>query len=84
MNWLELAACRDMGSEIFYPSDGYRGLHITAEALLVCKECLVREDCLQDALDDPHFGQIGIRGGMTERQRRQIIRRGYRRSKVAV
>jgi WhiB family transcriptional regulator, redox-sensing transcriptional regulator len=71
--WDILAACRDEDPELFFPV-GTRGpaLQQEAEAKAVCARCPVRARCLQDALEigDDH----GVRGGMTERERRALIR----------
>lgn len=42
-------------------------------AKLVCNSCPVRLECLADALDGGH--QFGVWGGMTERERRMLLRR---------
>ena len=39
----------------------------------VCADCAVRLDCLIDALD--HRIVFGVWGGMTERERRSLLRR---------
>ena len=43
------------------------------EARVVCAECPVRLDCLADALDNRM--DFGVWGGMTERERRALLRR---------
>ena len=43
------------------------------EARAVCAECPVRLDCLADALDNRM--DFGVWGGMTERERRALLRR---------
>jgi WhiB family redox-sensing transcriptional regulator len=40
---------------------------------LVCMSCPVRTECLSDALD--HKIEFGVWGGMTERERRALLRR---------
>jgi hypothetical protein len=39
----------------------------------MCEECAVREICLERALEEPI--QHGFRAGLTERQRRQMLKR---------
>lgn len=43
------------------------------DARLVCVECVVRLECLADALDSRM--DFGVWGGMTERERRALRRR---------
>ncbi|MBO3087975.1 WhiB family transcriptional regulator [Cellulomonas dongxiuzhuiae] len=43
------------------------------EARAVCQGCPVRLDCLADALDSR--ADFGVWGGMTERERRALLRR---------
>lgn len=43
------------------------------EARAVCMACPVRLDCLADALDSR--ADFGVWGGMTERERRALLRR---------
>jgi WhiB family redox-sensing transcriptional regulator len=42
-------------------------------AKIICNSCPVRLECLADALDGRH--QFGVWGGMTERERRVLLRR---------
>ncbi|MBK8868442.1 MAG: WhiB family transcriptional regulator [Dermatophilaceae bacterium] len=42
------------------------------EAKLVCQRCPVIAECLADALD--HQTEFGVWGGMTERERRALLR----------
>jgi Transcription factor WhiB len=82
MKWWELAACKEMGHDLFYP--GPTETQKARDAIEICKQCHVRQACLDDAIDDFHFGRFGIRGGLSEGGRRRIIRLGRLRSKVAV
>ncbi len=43
------------------------------EAKVVCKACPVAAECLADALDNRT--EFGVWGGMTERERRALLRR---------
>ncbi len=42
-------------------------------AKLICRGCSVRTECLADALDNRI--EFGVWGGMTERERRALLRR---------
>jgi WhiB family redox-sensing transcriptional regulator len=42
-------------------------------AKLVCRGCQIRTECLADALDSRI--EFGVWGGMTERERRALLRR---------
>ena len=65
-SWMELARCRDVDPEVFFPNDG-PGVQ-TAQRY--CAECLVRESCLEYALENNI--QHGVWGGASERGRRRI------------
>lgn len=43
------------------------------EAAKLCRQCPVRTECLADALDNRV--EFGVWGGLTERQRRALLRR---------
>ncbi|XVX20848.1 WhiB family transcriptional regulator [Actinomycetota bacterium] len=43
------------------------------DAKTVCRTCPVVQECLADALDN--HTEFGVWGGMTERERRQLLRR---------
>ena len=73
-NWRNRAACRTEDPDLFFPI-GTSGpaLLQTEQAKAVCRRCLVREQCLQWALDT---GQsIGVWGGTSETERRALKRR---------
>ncbi|MFT3873333.1 MAG: WhiB family transcriptional regulator [Nocardioides sp.] len=67
-NWAPLAACRDQQPDALF----VRGAEQN-KAKLVCKGCPVRTECLAEALDDQI--EWGVWGGMTERERRALLRR---------
>ena len=67
--WAEEAACAGKPIDWFYPKSGRRPL----QALALCRECPVRVDCLEYALE--HHQHWGVWGGMTERQRFEEKRR---------
>jgi WhiB family transcriptional regulator, redox-sensing transcriptional regulator len=62
------AACRTTSTdEMFAP--GAAQTH----AKRICQACPIRTECLADALD--HRIEFGVWGGMTERERRALLRR---------
>lgn len=67
--WMERANCRGVDPELFYPERGASG----ADAKAVCQGCVVREECLDHALD--YLEKFGIWGGLSERERRRIRRK---------
>ncbi|MFC4001892.1 WhiB family transcriptional regulator [Prauserella oleivorans] len=77
MNWRHRAACRDEDPELFFPvSDMGPGAQQTAEAKSICARCPVRDQCLSYALDNGL--DFGVFGGLTERERRELVRRRNR------
>lgn len=79
-DWRHLAACLDEDPALFFAADQERGSHKTAreeEATAVCRRCPAMDWCGQWALDT---GQIfGVWGGLTEDERRHLLRRLGRR-----
>ena len=67
-NWGERARCRSTSPDALFVQGA-----LQHEAKRVCYGCPVRTECLAEALD----GQIefGVWGGLTERERRAVIRR---------
>jgi WhiB family redox-sensing transcriptional regulator len=66
-DWRINAACRgDDPDELFVRGAEQR------KAKLVCVACPVRTECLAEALDNRI--EFGVWGGMTERQRRALLR----------
>lgn len=77
MDWRHQAACLSKDPELFFPI-GNTGpaLAQIEDAKRVCRRCLVREECLQWALD---AGQDhGVWGGLSEDERRAMKRRAAR------
>ncbi|WP_129666868.1 WhiB family transcriptional regulator [Phytoactinopolyspora endophytica] len=67
-DWMSEAACRSAEpDELFVPGAAQN------RAKAVCFGCPVRTECLADALDNRT--EFGIWGGMTERERRALLRR---------
>ncbi|HTT91952.1 MAG TPA: WhiB family transcriptional regulator [Acidimicrobiales bacterium] len=71
-SWMELARCRNVDPEVFFPRDGVG----VQAAQRYCAECLVRESCLEYALEN-HI-QHGVWGGVSERGRRRMAHRRLR------
>lgn len=80
MTWIEHAACRGTAPEttdIFFPEES----HITTDTIYDtakrwCKTCLVRQQCLDDAMmyEQDQWRRFGVFGGLTPRQRDQLAR----------
>lgn len=70
-HWQSQGACRTRPDLNWFPE---RGQNI-GEQRDVCASCLVRIDCLAEALDLGAHADFGIWGGTSERQRRDMRRR---------
>jgi WhiB family redox-sensing transcriptional regulator len=70
--WHADALCREHPEISWFPEHG----ESTTPARAVCARCLVREECLEYALDDPGALRWGVWGGTTERERRALRRQG--------
>lgn len=73
MDWREVARCKEMDPDLFFPvgTTGPALLQIEA-AKAVCRTCTVRVECLQYAIDSNQ--EYGIWGGTTEEERRYMRR----------
>ncbi|MEW5539360.1 WhiB family transcriptional regulator [Streptomyces cyaneofuscatus] len=67
-SWRENAACRSADPEELFADSAAQ-----SRAKAVCGGCPVRAECLAEALDNRV--QFGVWGGMTERERRALLRR---------
>ncbi len=67
-DWAPAAACRQAEPDQLF----VRGAEQN-KAKAVCGSCLVRTECLAEALDNQI--EWGVWGGMTERERRALLRR---------
>ncbi|MET9231429.1 MULTISPECIES: WhiB family transcriptional regulator [Lentzea] len=67
-DWRINASCRDEEPDQLF----VRGAE-QRKAKLVCLGCPVRMECLAEALDNKI--EFGVWGGMTERERRALLRR---------
>lgn len=66
--WMTAGRCRDHDPDVFF----VRGAAQAKRAIRICEPCPVRETCLQYALDNAI--DFGVWGGLTERQRRRLLR----------
>lgn len=64
--WVLQAACRGTGDVLF--AEGAKQRQVRE----MCSDCPVRQNCLAEALDNRI--EWGVWGGMTERERRQLLR----------
>jgi len=67
-DWTTRAACRDLDPDMYFVQGAEKG-----RAVRVCVGCPVWIECLSDALDNQV--KFGVWGGMTERERRRLLRR---------
>ena len=67
-DWTALSACRAADPDELFVTGAAQN-----RAKTVCLGCPVRTECLSDALDNRV--EFGVWGGMTERERRALLRR---------
>ncbi len=67
-DWTARAACRDIDPDELFVQGAAQN-----RAKTRCFGCVVRTECLADALDNRV--EFGVWGGMTERERRALLRR---------
>lgn len=67
-DWSARGACRTTDPDELFVEGAAQN-----RAKAVCTGCLVRTECLADALDNRV--EFGVWGGMTERERRALLRR---------
>ena len=66
--WVTRSACRNVDPDELFVTGAAQN-----RAKAVCLSCPVRTECLSDALDNRV--EFGVWGGMTERERRALLRR---------
>ena len=66
--WVAASACRNADPDELFVTGAAQN-----RAKAVCTGCSVRTECLSDALDNRV--EFGVWGGMTERERRALLRR---------
>lgn len=64
--WQDLAACREIAVELFFPPAEQE----SDVAKAVCAECTVRQPCLEFALAEGE--RFGIWGGLSSQERRSL------------
>lgn len=67
-DWSSRAACRTTDPDALFVQGAAQN-----RAKALCSGCVVRTECLADALDNEV--EFGVWGGMTERERRALLRR---------
>lgn len=67
-DWASAAACRTRDPDELFVQGAAQN-----KAKTVCLGCPVRTECLADALDNRV--EFGVWGGMTERERRALLRK---------
>lgn len=83
-SWRTRAACVGTPSTMWFPTVGGRGERAeTTAAKQLCHDCEVRMECLEGALSVSEWADHGIRGGLTEFQRRMIRRTRLRARRMA-
>jgi len=75
LSWQDWANCRGADPDLFFSERGAS----TRPAKAICKECHVREECLEYAIVSNE--KFGIWGMMSERERRRIRSERYSASK---
>ena len=71
-----MAACRNGDPDALFVQGAEQNV-----AKRICRSCPVRYECLADALDNRI--EFGVWGGMTERERRALLRRHPQRGELA-
>ncbi|MGH2689822.1 MAG: WhiB family transcriptional regulator [Actinomycetota bacterium] len=74
-DWRQRAACREVNDpEVFFPI-GTTGpaLELIEQAKRICRQCGVRKECLDWALETHQ--DIGVWGGLSEEERKSLQRR---------
>lgn len=66
-DWTAQAACRSADPDALFVQGAAQN-----RAKVICASCEVRTECLADALDNRV--EFGVWGGMTERERRALLR----------
>ncbi|MGH8993328.1 MAG: WhiB family transcriptional regulator [Acidimicrobiia bacterium] len=72
--WRAKGSCRGSDPRIFYPPSDDDG--VAESAKKICAECPVRKPCLEFALSTRE--KHGVWGGLTERERRRVLRQRRR------
>jgi WhiB family redox-sensing transcriptional regulator len=74
-DWRDDAACLEVDPDLFFPDGDIRSARAQVKrAKLICRGCPVTATCLNWALVSGQ--EAGIWGGLTEDERRRLLRRG--------
>jgi WhiB family redox-sensing transcriptional regulator len=68
--WMQLALCREVGGDFWHADEGEGQTYATNRAIAICKQCPVRDLCLDYALTNNEM--IGVWGGTTPSQRKRM------------
>ena len=66
--WMDSALCAQVGGDAWYPEKG--GAVLAPKR--ICRQCPVRAECLDYALD--HNERFGVWGGLSEAERQRLRR----------
>lgn len=72
--WRRWSACQGLDPQIFFPAEDDEAQIALAKA--VCDGCMVRDSCLEYAIEQREHE--GVWGGLTDRERRRLVRRRRR------
>jgi WhiB family redox-sensing transcriptional regulator len=75
--WQEHASCRSIPVELFFPLVEQEA----DEAKAICGSCLVREECLEFAIQAGE--RFGVWGGFTSQERRSLVAKRRARARAA-
>jgi WhiB family redox-sensing transcriptional regulator len=75
--WQELAACKTIPVELFFPMVEQEDL----DAKGVCMGCEVREPCLEFAIEAGE--KFGVWGGLNPQERRSVVSKRRARARAA-
>ena len=67
--WVAYGACRQFHPDLFFPEPD----ESASDAVRICRACPVLTECRQWALDTRV--RFGVWGGLTERDRKRVLRR---------
>jgi WhiB family transcriptional regulator, redox-sensing transcriptional regulator len=82
MAWVERARCIGEDPELFFPVGSTRpALQQVREAKAICRDCAVRDICLEWSLST--YQDAGVWGGLDEEERRAIRRQRRRDGSLA-
>ncbi|HLN05572.1 MAG TPA: WhiB family transcriptional regulator [Acidimicrobiales bacterium] len=74
--WMASAACRGMGTAIFFPGLFDDSVELLEQARAVCARCPVVDECRDYAVEAEEPRLVGTWAGTTEYDRRMLRRAG--------